>query len=102
MPIKQYDYIARCLVPNANPPEENPVVKEDLPPESEAQLSLEGERFKDARQNVLSNLLRHNWTHPINFGGKNTTVLDMARQVGQHTPDGNKFTEQVSGINQLD
>ena len=97
---EQYDFISGAFVDKGGQPD-NPVVKEDLTPDND-QRTFEGERFTAAHHNVLAHLIEQDWNKRILFSGRLYGVLELAAHVGRHTPIGNLFVEQVSGINQMD
>jgi hypothetical protein len=102
MKIRQYDFIKRGFVKASITPNDKPVVAENATTETDSQSTFEGQEFQEAHHNVLANLIGSNWNSSMLFDGKIVTVLEMMAQVAKHTPTGNKFVSQVSGIEQLD
>jgi hypothetical protein len=102
MKAKQYDFIDGGLVDADTPPGDSPVVAEDAAIDADNQSTFEGQEFQKAHHTVLAKLIGSNWNHVILFSGKQTTVMEMMAHVAKHTPTGNKFVSQVSGVEQLD
>lgn len=102
MKTKQYDFI-KCEFVDAEPTtSDNPAVAKNATTETDNQATFEGEEFQKAHHSVLAKLIGSNWNHVMLFNGKETTVMDMMVHVAKHTPTGNKFVSQVSGVEQLD
>ena len=102
MKTKQYDFIKRGFVKESPPQDDKPTVAENATVDGDNQATFEGQEFREAHHNVLAHLLGSNWNSSMLFDGKTVTVLEMAAHVAKHTPTGNKFVSQVSGIEQLD